>query len=250
MPWRCSDCKKYFSVKMGTFMAESKVPLRKWAIAIYLVSTSLKGVSSMKLHRDLQVTQKTAWFMAHRIREALVADDDLMRGPVEMDETFVGGKWANMRSGRRKTQPKKTVVAGIKDRDTGEIRARVVSSTSKAELLGMAERSVAPGAMVNTDDWHAYRALPDVGLRHAVVSHSYGQYVRGSAHTQRIESFWSTIKRAYIGTFHYWSPKHAQRYVNEFAARATMRKLDTHDIMAEIVMRSVGKRLTYRELIG
>ena len=116
MPWRCADCKKYFSVKMGTFMTESKVSLRKWAFGIFLIATSLKGISSMKLHRELGVTQKTAWFMAHRIREAMQADDDLMRGPVEMDETYVGGRYDNMHRDRRELKPKKTVVAGIKDR--------------------------------------------------------------------------------------------------------------------------------------
>ena len=249
MPWRCSDCKKYFSVKMGTFMAESKVPLRKWAIAIYLVSTSLKGVSSMKLHRDLEVTQKTAWFMAHRIREALSADDDLMRGPAEMDETYLGGRWKGMHAARRKASPKKVVVAGIKDRDTGEVRAQVIEHPDKNTLLGMAKRSIAPGAIVSTDDLDAYTDLPVFGFRHGVVDHSRGEYVRGVIHTQGIESFWSLLKRGYVGTFHYLSEKHLQRYVNEFAAGATMRELDTHDIMAEIVMRSVGRRLTYAELV-
>ena len=249
MPWRCSDCKKYFSVKMGTFMAESKVPLRKWAIAIYLVSTSLKGVSSMKLHRDLEVTQKTAWFMAHRIREALSADDDMMRGPAEVDETYPGGRWKGMHAKRRKTSPKKTVVAGIKDRDTGEVRAQVIEHPDKNTLLGMAKRSIAPGAIVSTDDLNAYTDLPVFGFRHGVVDHSRGEYVRGVVHTQGIESFWSLLKRGYVGTFHYLSEKHLQRYVNEFAARATMRELDTLDIMAEIVMRSVGRRLTYAELV-
>ena len=250
MPWRCSDCKKYFSVKMGTFMAESKIPLRKWAIGIFLFATSLKGVSSMKLHRDLDVTQKTAWFMAHRIREALEADDHLMAGPVEMDETYVGGKYENMHAGRRKQKPQKTIVAGAKDRETGEIRAGVIDSVSSNTLLGLAEQSVEPGALVNTDEARSYNGLRGVGFNHAAVNHSAGLYAVGDFHTQGIESFWSMVKRGYIGTFHHWSHQHAQRYINEFAMRATLRELDTLDIMAEIVARSIGKRLTYERLVG
>ena len=126
----------------------------------------------MKLHRDLEVTQKTAWFMAHRIRQALSADDDLMRGPAEMDETYLGGRWKGMHAARRKTSPKKAVVAGIKDRDTGEVRAQVIEHPDKNTLLGMAERSIAPGAIVSIDDLSAYTGLPVFGFRHGAVVHS------------------------------------------------------------------------------
>ena len=250
MPWRCSDCKQYFSVKMGTFMGDSKVSLRKWAIAIYLVATSLKGVSSMKLHRDLKVTQKTAWFMAHRIREAMEADGGLLDGPIEIDETYVGGRYETMHADRRKTEPKKTVVAGVKDRATGEVRASVIDGPTKKALLHVIWKNARPESWVLTDEHASYQDLEDFGFKHRSVQHGARQYVKGPFHTNGIESFWSMLKRGFVGTFHHWSAKHTQRYANEFACRATMRDLDTIDIMGEIVKRSVGRRLTYQELKG
>lgn len=173
-----------------------------------------------------------------------------MAGPVEMDETYVGGKYDNMHAGWRKRRPEKTIVVGAKDRETGEIRAGVIDSASSDTLLGLAEQNVEPSALLNTDELHAYRGLRTVGLNHATTNHSAGVCTIGDLHTQGIESFWSMLKRGYIGTLHHWSRQHAQRCVNEFAMRATLRALDTLDITAEIVARSVGKRLTYERLGG
>ena len=247
MPYRCRDCRKHFSVRTGTVMAKSKIPLRKWAFAIYLCATGLKGVSSMKLHRDLDITQKSAWFMAHRIREALDAEGALFSGPVEVDETYIGGKRKNMSKARRKTLAGrgavgKTAVVGAKDRASNRVAARSVEATDGATPF-VRERA-APGATVYTDEARAYRGMP---FAHEAVNHSIGEYVRGMAHTNGMESFWAMLKRGYHGTFHHFSAKHMQRYINEFAARQGLRELDTIDLMG--VARMIGRRIMYRDLV-
>lgn len=254
MPWRCKAkaCAKHFSVRTGTVMAQSKIPLRKWAIAIYLCATSLKGVSSMKLHRDLKITQKSAWFLAHRIREAFEAEGGLFVGPVEADETYVGGKRKNMPLAKRAYMTSrgtdgKVAVAGVKDRATKQVRAQVVEHADKATLQGFVLRNAAPDAKVYTDDASAYHGLP---RDREAVNHSVFEYVRGQAHTNGIESFWSMLKRGYQGTFHHFSAAHMQRYVNEFAARQGLRERDTIAIMGEFVARMIGRRLTYKRLTG
>ena len=252
MPYWCKDCRSYFSVRTGTAIENSRLPLRKWAFAIYLNVTNLKSVSSMKLHRDLKVTQKTAWFMQHRLREAWSNElDEPMAGPVEVDETHMGGLERNkhskdkLRAGRGAVG--KTTVAGAKDRTTGNISAAVVDSTAKATLHRFVKDRVAPGAKVYTDEAGGYQGLP---FDHETVCHGVGEYVREMAHTNGIESFWATLKRAHKGTFHKMSPKHLQRYVDEFAGKHGIRDADTIDQMQAMVAGMVGKRLLYRELIA
>ena len=169
MPYRCSDCRGYFSVRTGTAMERSKIPLRKWVIAFYLEVTSPKGVASTRISRDLGISQKSAWFMLHRIREALMNGGKVapLAGPVEADETFVGGRRKNMSKARRKALAHlgrggagKTIVAGVKDRDTNQVRAKVVETTTKAELQGFVGEHVAQGATVYTDEAAAYTGLP------------------------------------------------------------------------------------------
>ena len=225
-----------------------------WAIACYLITTGLKGQSSMKLHRDLGVTQKTAWFLAHRIREAWEGQQRGFKGPIEVDETYVGGLEKNRhrrkRSGRGMGHGHrdKTPVAGVKDRATNRVTARVIERTDKPTLQGFI-REVAKdvsedGTKVYTDEAGCYVGLPN----HETVRHRVGQYVDGQAHTNGIESFWSMLKRGYHGTYHVMSPKHLQRYVNEFAGRHNIRPLDTIQQMRAIIRGLEGKRLTYREL--
>ena len=254
MPYWCRDCRSYFSVRTGTALERSKVPLHKWAIAIYLELTSLKSVSSMKLHRDIGVTQATAWFMLHRIREAWSDADDQgsFTGPVEVDETYFGGKRHNMSKSKRegltgRGTVGKTAVVGAKDRDSNQVAAKVVKATDSDTLQGFVKDNADPQATIYTDDAPVYDSLP---FDHETVKHSVGEYVKGQAHINGVESFWSMLKRAHKGTFHKISPKHLNRYVQEFAGKHNVRSLDTLAQMTTLVARLVGKRLMYRTLIA
>ena len=255
MPYWCPNCRSYFSVRTGTAIERSKIPLRKWAIAIYMEITSLKGVSSMKLHRDIGISQKSAWFMLHRIREAwTVPSAGEFAGPVEVDETYMGGKRKNMSNAQRKALAGtgrgavgKVTVVGAKDRGTRQVSAKVIESNDKATLQGFVVENAADGATVYTDEASAYTGMP---FNHDSVKHSMKEYVRGMVHTNGIESFWSMLKRAYIGTYHKLSPKHMNRYVQEFAGKNNIRDLDTLAQMTVVVAALVGRRLMYRDLVA
>ena len=256
MPFRCREkaCgRKRFSTKTGTVMEGSKIGYQDWIIATFEIMTSLKSVSSMKLHRDLGITQKSAWFLAHRLRSALSKDGMPFDGPVEVDETYIGGKRGNMSNAKRKTLADtgrgavgKTAVVGAKDRATNKVAAKVVRSTDKETLQGFVKDHATPGATVYTDDASAYESLP---FNHATVKHSLSQYVNGDAHTNGIESLWSMLKRAHKGTFHKISPKHLDRYVQEFAGRHNIRERDTIEQMSALSTGMENKRLRYRQLI-
>ena len=257
MPYRCRDCRKYFSVRTGTALAPSRLPLRKWAFAVYLVCTNLKSVSSMKLHRDIGVTQKTAWFMLHRIRETWAVDTGAaFAGPVEVDEAYFGGLRKNMPKAKREELTGrgtvgKVAVVGIKDRRTKQVAARVVEHTDKPTLQGFVDEHASATAKLYTDDATAYGGAD---RPHETVKHSAQEYVRyldgETVHTNGVESFWSMLKRAHKGTFHRLSAKHLQRYVNEFAGRQNMRERDTIDQMTNVVAGLVGRRLMYADLIA
>ena len=255
MPYRCrgNGCRRFFSVRVGTVMQDSKLGCQEWAIATYLYNTSLKSVSSMKLRRDLGISQKSARHLAHRIRECW--DDlhaDPFAGPVEVDETSVGGRAKNMHAKVRRERitgrgaVDKTAVVGARDRGTGRVAAGVVDKAGAATLQGFLTDRSAPGAMVYSDDQKTYRGLP----RHETVRHSVSEYVNDQAHANVIESFRAGLKRGYHGTFHHVSAEHLDRCVCEFAGHHNRHGLDTERMMAAMVQGMVGKRLPYADLIA
>ena len=253
VPYWCSDCRSYFSVRTGSTIEKSRLPLRKWVFAVYLFITNIKGVSSMKLHRDLKITQKTAWFVLHRLRESWNSTGlEKFFGPVEADETYMGGKRRNMSVSRRaeltgRGASGKSAVAGIKDRKTNKVAAKVVGRTDKPTLQDFIKDNVEEGAELYTDEHGAYTDIR--GYKHQAVKHSSGEYVREMAHTNGVESFWSIMKRGHMGIYHHMSAKHLQRYVNEYAGRHDTRSMDTIDQMENMIEQATGKRLLYKDLI-
>ncbi len=250
-PFRCRTCRKHFSVKTDTLLHSSNIPLSKWAIAFYLFSTNLKGVSSMKLHRDLGISQSAAWYMGHRIRGMWDEAADKFAGPTEADETYVGGLEKNKHESKKLRQGRGSVgkapIAGIKDRATNQVSVAPVERTDRATLQEFVHSRTEPTATVYTDEAAAY-----VGMKrkHEAVRHSVGEYVRQQAHTNGMESFWAMLKRGYTGTYHKMSVKHLHRYTTEFEGRHNQRPMDTADQMTAMAQGADGKRMTYDGLIS
>lgn len=253
MPYRCSSCYKHFSVRTGSILAESNVSLHKWLMAIYLLNTNLKGISSCKLASDLGVTQKTAWFLAHRIREVMKEETGLFTNPTEADETYIGGKEKNKHASKKRNDGRgtvgKTPVLGLKDRKTKKVAVKVAPDVTGKTLSGFVGSHVEAGNTVYTDEHKGYNPIA-VEYDRKSVKHGIGNYVEGQIHINGMESFWSMLKRGYIGTYYRMSEKHLQRYADEFAGRHNKRPLATMKQIGKTVDGMVGKRLKYKELTG
>lgn len=252
MPHRCRDCVKYFSVKTGTVMEHSRLGYQTWIIAIYLFLTNLKGVSSMKMHRDLDVTQRTAWYLLHRIRHSVCDTAVLeLKGVVEVDETYIGGKATNRPRHKRTKNwmDHKTPIVGMKHRKTNQVRTEVVVTADTNTLTGFVQEHVRKGATVYTDGSNIYNSLASLGFNHDTVIHSKEEYARGDVTTNGIESFWSLVKRGYMGVYHWMSEKHLPKYAAEFTYRHNIRRKDTIDQMKAVALEFEGARLLYRQLV-
>ena len=235
MPYRCKDCRKFFSVRTKSILAESNIPLHKWLMAMYLLNTNLKGVPSTKLARDLDVTQKTAWFLAHRIRKAFEDQQEarFVSGEFEADETYIGGEYRNMHKSRKPRMSgagvqDKTPVVAVRERESGRIKAKATKPVSSATLQRMVQEAAPEGSSVYTDKHPGYIGLKKKNYRHEAVNHGVGEYIKGQAHTSGVESLWSILKRGHMGVYHKMSKKHLQRYIDEYAGRHNIHPLATY----------------------
>jgi transposase-like protein/DNA-directed RNA polymerase subunit RPC12/RpoP len=227
----CSRCGHHIYPTAGTIFHKSPTALSSWFFAMFLMATSKNGVSAKELQRQVGVTYKCAWRMAHQIRQLMQQDGEIMTGIVEADETYVGGKDINKHANRRQRRRGraaggKTPVVGVLERG-GNVSAKVVEDVGASSIMPHLMANVREGSLIATDEWQTYKVLPHFGYQHATVNHKDKEFVKGVAHTNSIEGFWSQLKRSINGTFHQVSPKHLQKYVNEFAYRYNRRKSAT-----------------------
>jgi transposase-like protein len=246
---KCASCRKRFSIKVGTIFEGTKLPLRTWMLAVWYISSHKKGIASTQLAKDLDVTQKTAWFMMHRLRHAARTRsfNRRLKGDVEADETFVGGKDKN-RVTRKRGDKAKAVVMGMLERN-GELRAFQIEKAW--DVIREVKKHVEPGSRLLTDEFAPYRkAARQTGLDHGAVKHSGGEYVRGDIHCNSIEGYWSQLKRQIFGIHHWVSRKHLDRYVGESVWRYNRRSVTEGFRFNELLAITCGSRLTYPALIG
>ena len=251
---QCKDCRRKFTVRTGTVFERSHIPMDKWLYAIYILQTARKGVSSLQLSKELGLTQKATWFMFTACGKPCNVEAEPFDGSVEVDETYLGGLEKNKHP-RKKIKGSrghvgKTAIVGVRDRESGRVVAKPTAFIGREELHAFIEDTTEDGTVVYTDEYAAYRSMPY--RSHWTVKHSVKEFVNGMAHTNGIESVWAVIKRGYNGVYHQWSPKHMAAYINEFTFRLNEGnvKRPTMDRLNSLVRGAIGKRLTYRELVG
>jgi transposase-like protein len=250
--YKCAKCQRQFSVKVGTIFEDSKISLQKWFAAIYLVTSHKKGISSLQLHRDLGVTQKTAWFMLHRVRHTLlISPTEKLTGIIEADETFIGGKESNKHKSKQtpgtqgRSSQTKTPVLGIIERG-GQLRAIKVLNTRGYSLRPFIVNNVEFGSTIHTDEWWGYRGLSRI-FKHQYINHGAGEYSKDGVHTNSIEGFWSLLKRGVIGIYHSMSDKHLQKYLDEFVFRYNTRGY-SENFRFDAMLNNINSHLTYKQL--
>jgi transposase-like protein len=246
--YKCKSCRKQFTVTVGTVFEDSRIPLSKWLLAIHLLSSSKKGMSAHQLHRNLGISYKAAWFMAHRLRYAMASGPlaELMQGVVEVDETYVGGKRKGSRPGRPSGDSHKTPVVALVERGTGRVKAAPMQRVTSDNLGAVLRENVKQGSAIMTDEYKAYIGATK-GYEHDTVKHYSGEYVRGTTHTNTVEGFFSLLKRGVNGVYHHVSRGHLGRYCDEFAFRYEHRKSSDSQRANLLVMGAEGKRLTYKQ---
>jgi transposase-like protein len=252
---KCGYCRQRFSIKVGTIFEDSKIPLRKWLAAIWLITSHKKGIASTTLAKDIKVTQKTAWFMLHRLREAARTKsfNEPLMGIIEADETFIGGKERNKHARKRlhigTGGAGKTAVLGIIQRG-GELRTMKMETLKATRVHAAIVANVAPGSHLMTDEYVSYRGLDGLFFRHHTINHSAGEWVRFSTiHTNTIEGVWAGLKRQIYGIHHWISGKHLDRYLSEATWRYNLRSAGKGDRVDALIAQSDG-RLTYKALIA
>jgi transposase-like protein len=245
--YKCKKCRQQFTVRIGTIFEDSKIPLCKWLMALHLLTSSKKGISSLQIARELGITHKSAWFLTHRIREAMrtVSPPKPTKGIVEMDETYVGGKPTKFGAKRGRGTSKTPVVALIQR--GGNVRAVVVDRVTAKNLRAHAVKHMHPDSCLMTDEFKAYGPVGREFSGHGIVTHSWGEYVKGKAHVNTCESFFALLKRGHYGTFHQLSKTHLHRYVDEFEFRWNHRKVSDGARMLAAISGVEGKRLMYRQ---